>query len=206
MAAKQSTAKTEEKTDETQGQELKISKSGSYKPFSSEEEGEEQPKEQIKGPAKSGSSSKTSQKSSGENEKTDDKGESDEVNNTTATATKKNTAKSRQTKGEANEEAAQQEESGEESFAPISSDMFETIRSFFEETMNSPVRITAIMDAGDGWNIEVELVEEKEYTQKYGRDQLIGIYEATMNKDKKITSYQRMNTRPRSTPFEKKER
>ena len=90
--------------------------------------------------------------------------------------------------------------------APIESDMFETIRSFFEETMNSPVRVTAIMDAGDSWKIEVELVEEKEYTQKYGRDQLIGIYEATMNKDQKITSYQRMNTRPRSTPFEKKER
>lgn len=202
MAAKQSTAKTEEKTDESQGQELKISKSGSYKPFSSEEGEEEQPKEQIKGPAKSGSSSEASQKSSGQNEKTDDKGENDEVNNTTATASKKNTAKSNQTKKEANEEAAQQEES----FAPISSDMFETIRSFFEETMNSPVRITAIVDAGDGWNIEVELVEEKEYTQKYGRDQLIGIYEATMNKNQKITSYQRMNTRPRSTPFEKKER
>lgn len=92
------------------------------------------------------------------------------------------------------------------SFASIESDMFETIRSFFEETMNSPVRVTAIMDAGDSWKIEVELVEEKEYTQKYGRDQLIGIYEATMNKDQKITSYQRMNTRPRSTPFEKKER
>ncbi|MDX6151513.1 gas vesicle protein GvpO [Marinococcus sp. PL1-022] len=202
MAAKQSTAKTEEKTDESQGQELKTSKSGSYKPFSSEEGEEEQPKEQIKGPAKSDSSSEASQKSSGQNEKTDDKGENEEVNNTTATASKKNTAKSNQTKKEANEETAQQEES----FAPISSDMFETIRSFFEETMNSPVRITAIVDAGNGWNIEVELVEEKEYTQKYGRDQLIGIYEATMNKDQKITSYQRMNTRPRSTPFEKKER
>ncbi|SDW57845.1 Gas vesicle synthesis protein GvpO [Marinococcus luteus] len=206
MTAKQSTTKTEEKTNETQGQELKTSKSGSYKPFSSEEEGEEQPKEQIKGPAKSGSSSETSQKSSGQNEKTDDKGESDEVNNTTATTSKKNTAKSQQTKKESTEEAAQQEGSDEASFAPIKSDMFETIRSFFGETMNSPVRVTAIMDAGDGWNIEVELVEEKEYTQKYGRDQLIGIYEAKMNKDQKITSYQRMNTRARSVPFEKKER
>lgn len=37
------------------------------------------------------------------------------------------------------------------SFASIESDMFETIRSFFEETMNSPVRVTAIMDAGDSW-------------------------------------------------------
>ncbi|WP_079475232.1 gas vesicle protein GvpO [Marinococcus halophilus] len=203
MAAKQSTTKTEEKTEENQSQELKNSKSGSYKPFSSDEE--EQPKEQIKGPAKSGSSSASSQKSSGENEKADDKGGNDEVNTTTA-ASKKNTAKSRQTKKGANEETAPQEEQGEESFAPITSDMFETIRSFFEETMNSPVRITAIMDAEDGWDIEVELVEEKEYTQKYGRDQLIGIYKATMNKDQKITSYQRMNTRPRSTPFEKKER
>ncbi|MDZ5783909.1 gas vesicle protein GvpO [Marinococcus luteus] len=203
MAAKQSTTKSKETTEENQ--ETKTSKSGSYKPFSSKEEGEEQPKEQIKGPAKSGSSSETSEKSSGQNEKTDDKGESDEVNNTT-TANKKNTTKSKKTKEESAEEAEQQENSGEDSFSPIESDMFETVRSFFEETMNSPVRITAIMDAGDGWNIEVELVEEKEYTQKYGRDQLIGIYEATMNKDQKITSYQRMNTRPRSTPFEKKER
>lgn len=76
-----------------------------------------------------------------------------------------------------------------------------TVEDFFNKNINPPYKMTSIISKEDGWQVEVEVIEESEYMKRYGKDQLLGVYQVILNEDMEITSYDRMALRPRSTPL-----
>jgi hypothetical protein len=80
------------------------------------------------------------------------------------------------------------------------------INDFFEENLKPPFRITSVSEEDYGWFAEVEVIEENEYMQKYGHDQLLGVYEVKLNNNQQVGSFERVNLRPRSAHVETAER
>lgn len=79
--------------------------------------------------------------------------------------------------------------------------VMETVTNFFTEHIKPPFRFTSIQSVEKGWTLQVEVVEEKEYMQKYARDQLIGLYDVTLDEDMEVTSFNRIDMRSRSIPY-----
>ncbi|APC47931.1 gas vesicle protein GvpO [Virgibacillus halodenitrificans] len=78
-------------------------------------------------------------------------------------------------------------------------EVMENVNDFFEEHVAPPHKITAV-EAGEeeGWNLTLEVIEEKEYMKKYAKDEMLGIYEVAVNKNKEVTSFKRLDIRYRS--------
>lgn len=81
-----------------------------------------------------------------------------------------------------------------------------SVNEFFKENVASPHKITSVEprkrdeEEGieDGWDIIVEVIEERDYMRKYAKDEMLGIYQAAVNKKYEIISYSRLNRRYRS--------
>lgn len=73
------------------------------------------------------------------------------------------------------------------------------VNEFFNENVAPPHKITSLQTNEDeGWKVVVEVIEEREYMKKYAKDEMLGIYEAYLNKDKEITAFARKSIRYRS--------
>ncbi|WP_077623668.1 gas vesicle protein GvpO [Sediminibacillus massiliensis] len=77
----------------------------------------------------------------------------------------------------------------------------EAVEQFFTSNINPPFKITSIQKQENGWEVEVEVIEEKDYMKRYAKDHLIGVYEAKLDDEMEIVSYQRKSLRPRSEPL-----
>ncbi|SDJ97621.1 gas vesicle protein GvpO [Sediminibacillus albus] len=75
------------------------------------------------------------------------------------------------------------------------------VEDFFTEHINPPFKITSILQEENGWKLEVEVIEEKEYMKRYAKDHLIGEYEVKVDEAMEVVSYQRKSLRPRSAPL-----
>lgn len=74
---------------------------------------------------------------------------------------------------------------------------------FFNEHLAPPHKITSVEKSEDeGWKLTVEVIEEKDYMKKYAKDEMLGIYEVSLNSDKEIISYHRRDIRYRSAVAE----
>ncbi|WP_059173160.1 gas vesicle protein GvpO [Bacillus sp. FJAT-27445] len=73
------------------------------------------------------------------------------------------------------------------------------VTEFFNEFVAPVHKITSIEEAENGWKLTVEVIEEKEYMKKYAKDEMIGVYEVSLNHEKEISSYKRQELRFRSS-------
>lgn len=81
--------------------------------------------------------------------------------------------------------------------------LMNTVRDYFKEHLAPVHRFTAIAKRDEGWEIGVEVIEEKEYMKRYGRDQLLGSYTVRVDEDMEVTSFERVSLRQRtSTDFQ----
>ncbi|MFB5662565.1 gas vesicle protein GvpO [Alteribacillus sp. HJP-4] len=146
---------------------------------------DEEEEKETKPSEKSSSSAKTRKKrTTSKNEK--DKQEKDEPVNEEAE----------------NEEAENSQEDSEPSHSMT--EVLNEIRDFFEEHIRPPFRITSVINNdNNGWDAEVEVIEEKEYMKTYAKDQLLGVYEVKINSKLDIMSFDRVSLRPRAALLDK---
>ncbi|NJP37856.1 gas vesicle protein GvpO [Alkalicoccus luteus] len=78
-------------------------------------------------------------------------------------------------------------------------DLINAVKDFFEEHLSPVHRITAISNKGNYWEVGVEMIEEKEYMKRYGRDQLVGTYMVRVNSKNEVTSFERTALRQRTS-------
>ncbi|MFS0728222.1 gas vesicle protein GvpO [Paenibacillus sp. 1P07SE] len=85
--------------------------------------------------------------------------------------------------------------------------IMQAANEFFAEHIATPHKITSVEqrtvdDEGnkdEGWNLTIEVIEEKEYMKRYAKDEMLGVYQVSMNKKYEITSYSRVGRRFRSS-------
>lgn len=82
-------------------------------------------------------------------------------------------------------------------------ELMNTVRDYFKEHLAPVLRFTSITKKEEEWELGVEVIEEKEYMKRYGRDQLIGSYIVRVDDDLDVTSFERVSLRQRtSTDFQ----
>ncbi|SDI18915.1 gas vesicle protein GvpO [Alteribacillus bidgolensis] len=84
-------------------------------------------------------------------------------------------------------------------------EIISTVNEFFSKHVQPPFRITSVVKQENGWDVELEVIEEKEYMKAYAKDQLLGVYEAKLDQDMEVISFERVSLRPRSAPLDKNE-
>ena len=72
------------------------------------------------------------------------------------------------------------------------------VTEFFNEFVAPVHKITSVEKNDNGWQLTVEVIEEKEYMKKYAKDEMIGVYEVVLSEEKEVTSYKRRDIRYRS--------
>ncbi|SFE92558.1 Gas vesicle synthesis protein GvpO [Alteribacillus iranensis] len=77
-------------------------------------------------------------------------------------------------------------------------DIIQSLNVFFEKHISPIHRITSIVKKEEQWEARVEVIEEKEYMKKYGRDQIIGVYVVQLDENLDIISFERIHMRPRT--------
>lgn len=78
--------------------------------------------------------------------------------------------------------------------------IMENVADFFNEFVAPLHKITSVEESdNEGWKLTVEVIEEKEYMKKYAKDEMLGIYDVHLNKDKEVVSYKRRDIRYRSS-------
>lgn len=82
-------------------------------------------------------------------------------------------------------------------------DVVKGVTKFFETVLDKVGRVIEVNKEGDGWSVKVEALEESEYMRRFGRGDLLGIYDVKVDKDLNVTSYVRKGLRERSALEEK---
>jgi hypothetical protein len=74
------------------------------------------------------------------------------------------------------------------------------VHDFFTEYVSPPHKIISVEAAEhEGWKVMIEVFEEKEYTKKYAKDDMLGLYEVFVNEENEVTSFTRKGIRYRSS-------
>lgn len=64
-------------------------------------------------------------------------------------------------------------------------EIMEAVTDFFKEHVAPPHRIISYESIQNGgWKITLEAFEEQEYMRRYAKDELLGIYEVLVNKQR----------------------
>lgn len=75
-----------------------------------------------------------------------------------------------------------------------------TVKQFFcEQLAMEPHRVPSIRATDTGWDVVVEVIEDKQYMIEHAKDELIGSYAVQVDKNLKIISFSRTSLRPRGT-------
>ncbi|WP_164214961.1 gas vesicle protein GvpO [Virgibacillus sp. YIM 98842] len=78
-------------------------------------------------------------------------------------------------------------------------EVMKNVNNFFAEHVAPPHKITAVEQGEEeGWKLMLEVIEEKEYMKKYAKDEMVGVYEVSVNGEKEVTSFKRLDIRYRS--------
>jgi Gas vesicle synthesis protein GvpO len=78
-------------------------------------------------------------------------------------------------------------------------EIMNNVTDFFNEHVAPVHKITSVESTEDeGWKLQVEVIEEKEYMKKYAKDEMLGTYDVLLNKEKEVTSFKRRDIRYRS--------
>ncbi len=74
-------------------------------------------------------------------------------------------------------------------------------RAFFTDELGLQATVIGAIAHGDGWRVTVEAIVEDEYMRQRARRDLIGTFEATLNEELAVTSFERKSVRERGTPM-----
>ena len=66
-----------------------------------------------------------------------------------------------------------------------------SMKTFFVEVFKKEIQVISIAPIDNGWNVEFEVVTEEEYMKNRGRKPLIERYEAKLNENLHVLSYER---------------
>ncbi|WP_044340213.1 gas vesicle protein GvpO [Rossellomorea aquimaris] len=78
-------------------------------------------------------------------------------------------------------------------------EIMNNVTDFFNEHVAPVHKITSVeLVEDEGWKLQVEVIEEKEYMKKYAKDEMLGTYDVLLNKEKEVTSFKRRDIRYRS--------
>lgn len=75
--------------------------------------------------------------------------------------------------------------------------ILEVVKTFFGLYIRPVHKITHIHKTDKGWELTVEVIEEKEYMKAHAKDELVGVYSVLMNAELEIISFQRKSLRAR---------
>ncbi|AZB44159.1 MULTISPECIES: gas vesicle protein GvpO [Bacillaceae] len=84
-------------------------------------------------------------------------------------------------------------------------EVMKSLNEFFSEHIAPPHKITSIEPTEEGCKAVVEVVEEREYMRKYAKDEMLGVYDVTLDAEYDVTSYTRKSLRPRSAMMDEQE-
>ncbi|MGD6818882.1 gas vesicle protein GvpO [Metabacillus sp. 84] len=84
-------------------------------------------------------------------------------------------------------------------------EIIQSLNEFFSEHIAPPHKITSIEPVEEGCKAVVEVVEEREYMRKYAKDEMLGVYDVTLDSEYDVTSYTRKSLRPRSAMMDEAE-
>ena len=73
----------------------------------------------------------------------------------------------------------------------------QAVVKFFETVLEKTGRVIEVKSSDDGWNALVETIEEGEYMRKVALDDMVAVYEVTVNRDFEVTGYSRKSMRAR---------
>jgi hypothetical protein len=77
--------------------------------------------------------------------------------------------------------------------------IMDNVNEFFTEHVAPPHKITSVeLTEDEGWQAIIEVIEEKEYMKKYAKDEMLGVYLVSLNKEGEVTSFSRKSIRYRS--------
>lgn len=74
-----------------------------------------------------------------------------------------------------------------------------TVEKFFSDVLKRPGVIVGILRDQDLWKVQIEVAEEVEYMRKRAQDDLLAMYEVTVNNDLEILSFERKYLRERDS-------
>ncbi|MEH6939870.1 gas vesicle protein GvpO [Bacillus sp. JJ664] len=76
--------------------------------------------------------------------------------------------------------------------------VLEVVKTFFGQHIRPVHRITNVQFHEKGWEITVEVIEEKEYMKAHAKDELVGVYSVRLSQELEVESFQRKSLRARS--------
>lgn len=72
-----------------------------------------------------------------------------------------------------------------------------TVKDFFATVLNKPGQVVGVCVRDGKRIVEIEVTEEDEYMRRYGRHQLLGVYEVELNENREIVCFTRKELRER---------
>jgi Gas vesicle synthesis protein GvpO. len=80
------------------------------------------------------------------------------------------------------------------------SKVMQAVKSFFIDNLQPVHKFTAVKwSDSNKWEVQVEVVEEKEYMKAHAKDEMLGVYTVMLNEDLEICSFSRIELRSRGT-------
>ncbi|OPY56183.1 MAG: Gas vesicle synthesis protein GvpO [Pelotomaculum sp. PtaU1.Bin035] len=77
--------------------------------------------------------------------------------------------------------------------------LIDTVAGFFADILKKPGEVIAVFPQPDeGWKVQIEVTEDSEYMRKRARDDLMAIYEVSVDKDLQILGFERLSIRERN--------
>ncbi len=77
--------------------------------------------------------------------------------------------------------------------------IMDNVNEFFDQNVAPPHKITSVeMTEDSGWQAIIEVIEEKEYMKKYAKDEMLGVYQVSIDKEGEVASFSRKSIRYRS--------
>lgn len=76
--------------------------------------------------------------------------------------------------------------------------ILEVVKTFFGQYIRPVHKITHVHKSDKGWELIVEVIEEKEYMKAHAKDELLGVYSVLLSAELEIVSFQRKSLRARS--------
>ncbi|MCG2686303.1 gas vesicle protein [Candidatus Parcubacteria bacterium] len=70
--------------------------------------------------------------------------------------------------------------------------------AFFETVLEKTARVVEVNKTSDDWTVVAEALEESDYMRRFGRGDMLGIYEVTVDSNLSVVSYIRKELRERS--------
>lgn len=71
--------------------------------------------------------------------------------------------------------------------------------AFFETVLEKTGRVIEVNKTSDDWLVVVEAVEESDYMRRFGRGEILGIYEVKIDSNLDVISYTRKELKERSS-------